>query len=78
MAPLIVLAGDAEQVARQLPGVLRPEVGSVTIRPHCVEGESVEDVIRSFAAEVMPRVERLTRANAVGHWMPRRVRNQEI
>ena len=58
-----VLAGDAEQVARQLARVLRPEVGSVTIRPHCVEGESVEDVIRSFAAEVMPRVERLVRVS---------------
>ena len=54
-----VLAGDAEHVARQLAGVLRPEVGSITIRPHCVEGESVEDVIRLFAQEVMPRVERL-------------------
>ncbi len=53
-----VLAGDAEGVARQLAEVLRPEVGSITIRPHCVEGESVEDVIRLFAEEVMPRVER--------------------
>ena len=44
-----VLAGDAEHVARQLAGVLRPEVGSITIRPHCVEGESAEDVIRLFA-----------------------------
>ena len=52
-----VLAGDAEHVARQLAGVLRPEVGSITIRPHCVEGESAEDVIRLFAEEVMPRVE---------------------
>ena len=55
-----VLAGDAEQVARQLAGVLRPEVGSITVRPHCVEGESVGEVIRAFAEEVMPRVERLT------------------
>ena len=53
-----VLAGDAERVARQLAGVLRPEVGSITIRPHCVAGERVEDVIRAFAEEVMPRVER--------------------
>ena len=52
-----VLAGDAEHVAGQLAGVLRPEVGSITIRPHCVEGESVEDVIQLFAEEVMPRVE---------------------
>ena len=54
-----VLAGDAQGVARQLAAVLRPEVGSVTIRPHCVEGERVDDVIRSFAMEVMPRVARL-------------------
>ena len=58
-----VLAGDAERVARQLARVLRPEVGSITIRPHCVEGESVEDVIREFAQEVMPRVERYSRAS---------------
>ena len=57
------LAGDAEHVARQLAGVLRPEVGSITIRPHCVPGESVEDVIRTFAEEVMPRVERLAGAS---------------
>ena len=54
-----VLAGDAELVARQLAAVLRPEVGSITIRPHWVEGESAEDVIRSFAEEVIPQVERL-------------------
>ncbi len=57
-----VLAGDPERVARQLAGVLRPEVGSVTIRPHRVEGESVEDVIRLFAQEVMPRAVRLAGA----------------
>ena len=50
------LAGDPEHVARQLAGVLRPEVGSVTIRPHCVPGGSVDDVIRAFAEEVLPRV----------------------
>ena len=50
---------DTLAVARQLAAVLRPEVGSITIRPHCVEGESVEEVIRSFAEEVIPQVERL-------------------
>ena len=60
-----VLAGDVALVARQLADVLRPEVGSVTIRPHRVEGESVEEVIRLFAQEVMPQVERLTGAASV-------------
>lgn len=55
----MALAGDPEHVARQLAGVLRPEVGSITIRPHCVPGESVEDVVRAFAEEVMPRVAQL-------------------
>ncbi len=54
-----VLAGDAERVANQLAKVMRPEVGSITIRPHAVPGESVEDVVRSFANDVIPRVSRL-------------------
>ena len=54
-----VLAGDADRVAEQLAGVLRPEITSVTIRPHCVAGESIESVVRAFAEDVMPRVERL-------------------
>ena len=54
-----VLAGDAARVADQLAKVMRPEVGSITIRPHAVPGESVEDVVRSFANDVIPRVSRL-------------------
>ena len=54
-----VLAGDATHAAQQLAGVLRPEVKSITIRPHCVEGETIEEVIRTFAEDVMPQVERL-------------------
>ena len=54
-----VLAGDATRCAEQLAGVVRPEVGSITIRPHAAPGESVKDVIRAFAVDVMPRVERL-------------------
>ena len=50
-----VLAGSAERVARQLACALRPEIASVTIRPHCVPGESIEAVVRAFAEEVMPR-----------------------
>ena len=52
-----VLAGSAERVAGQLARVLRPEITSITIRPHCVAGESIEAVVRAFAEDVMPRVE---------------------
>ena len=51
-----VLAGNAERVAERLATALRPEVTSITIRPHCVPGESVHAVVRAFAEEVMPRV----------------------
>jgi 5,10-methylenetetrahydromethanopterin reductase len=54
-----VLAGDAARCAEQLAGAVRPEVRSITIRPHAAPGESVKDVIRAFAEEVMPRVEKL-------------------
>ena len=54
-----VLAGSAEHVARQLARALRPRIGSITIRPHCVPGESVEAVVRAFAEDVMPRAARL-------------------
>jgi hypothetical protein len=54
-----VLAGNSRRVAEQLVGVLRPEIGNVTIRPHSVAGESVESVLHAFAADVMPTVERL-------------------
>jgi 5,10-methylenetetrahydromethanopterin reductase len=55
-----VLAGDAEHVTEQLARVMRPEVSSITIRPHAVAGERVEDVIKSFAEDVMPKVVQLT------------------
>ncbi|MGI9334598.1 MAG: LLM class flavin-dependent oxidoreductase [Gammaproteobacteria bacterium] len=54
-----VLAGDAGRVAEQLARVMRPEVGSITVRPHAVAGEPVEEVVRAFAEDVMPRVEHL-------------------
>ena len=50
-----VLAGSAARVAEQLAAALRPEIASITIRPHCVPGESVHAVVRAFAEEVMPR-----------------------
>ena len=54
-----VLAGSAEGVAERLATALRPEIASITIRPHCVPGESVDAVVRAFAEEVMPRALRL-------------------
>ena len=54
-----VLAGSAEHVAERLAAVLRPEIASITIRPHCVPGESVGAVVRAFAEDVMPRAVRL-------------------
>ena len=54
-----VLAGSAKRVAGQLARVLRPEITSITIRPHCVAGESIEAVVRAFAEDVMPRAVRL-------------------
>jgi 5,10-methylenetetrahydromethanopterin reductase len=57
-----VLAGDSEQVAKQLARVMRPEVKSVTIRPHAVPGEPLDAVIAAFAGDVMPRVRRLCAA----------------
>jgi 5,10-methylenetetrahydromethanopterin reductase len=56
------LAGRPERVAEQVARMLRPEVTQVTIRPHSLPGQGVGPVLRSFAEEVMPRVESLTRA----------------
>ena len=54
-----VLTGNAERVAERLAAALRREIASITIRPHCVPGESVDAVVRAFAEEVMPRALRL-------------------
>ena len=54
-----VLAGDTQRVAEQLARVMRPEVDSITIRPHAAPGEPLDEVIRTFSEDVMPRVERL-------------------
>lgn len=53
-----VLAGDSDRVAKQLARVMRPEIESVTIRPHAVPGEPLDAVIGAFAEDVMPRVQR--------------------
>jgi 5,10-methylenetetrahydromethanopterin reductase len=49
-----VLFGRPEDVVRQVAGVLRPEVGEITVRPHVVEGQSVEEVLMAFAKAVEP------------------------
>ena len=54
-----VLAGSAERVAERLAVVLRPGITSITVRPHCVPGETIGAVVRAFAEEVMPRALRL-------------------
>ena len=54
-----VLAGNAERVAERLAAALRPEIASITIRPHCVPGESVDAVVHAFAEDVMPQALRL-------------------
>ena len=54
-----VLAGNPERVAAQVAEVLRPEITNLTIRPHGLPGQGVAPVLRAFAEEVMPRVERL-------------------
>jgi 5,10-methylenetetrahydromethanopterin reductase len=51
-----MLAGSAERVASRIAPLLRPEVTGVTIRPHACTGTPVEEVMRSFAEDVMPLV----------------------
>ena len=51
-----VLAGRPERVADQLAAVLRPEVRSITIRPHALPGKDVAEVLRAFVERVVPRL----------------------
>jgi 5,10-methylenetetrahydromethanopterin reductase len=50
------LAGAPERVAERLAAVLRPEIGTVTIRAHAVPGRDVGEVLRAFAERVAPRL----------------------
>lgn len=54
---LTVLVGDPDDVARQVAGLLRPDVDEITIRPHVVAGQQVDDVLKTFADVVMPAAE---------------------
>lgn len=58
-----VLAGNPARVAARIKELLRPEVSGITIRPHACPGTGVDDVMRSFMTEVMPR---LGEAPAIG------------
>jgi 5,10-methylenetetrahydromethanopterin reductase len=51
----MVLAGNPERVARQLARALHPRITSVTLRPHAMKGQSIGDVVRAFAEQVVPR-----------------------
>jgi 5,10-methylenetetrahydromethanopterin reductase len=51
----MVLAGDAETIARQLAHALNPRITQLTVRPHAIEGQKIADVIRAFAEQVVPR-----------------------
>ena len=51
----MVLAGDAESIARQLAHALNPRITQLTVRPHAIEGQKIADVIRAFAEQVVPR-----------------------
>lgn len=51
----LTLAGTADHIAAQISGMVRRGVSHVAIAPFPLD-ESVEDVISSFAREVMPRV----------------------
>jgi len=51
-----VLAGRPERAAEQLAAILRPEVQSITIRPHALPGKDVGEVLRAFVDQVVPRL----------------------
>jgi alkanesulfonate monooxygenase SsuD/methylene tetrahydromethanopterin reductase-like flavin-dependent oxidoreductase (luciferase family) len=52
----MVLAGNPERVAAQLTSAIRPGISRIIIRPHAPRGRSVDDVLRRFVSEVVPRV----------------------
>jgi hypothetical protein len=52
----MVLAGDSAGVAVQLARALRPGVTRVIVRPHAAPRNSVGEVLRRFAEDVMPRI----------------------
>ena len=53
-----VLAGSPDRVAALIAPMLRPGITGLTIRPHACPGTGIDDVMRSFARDVMPLVEK--------------------
>jgi hypothetical protein len=53
---LSMVAGAPARVAERIAPMLRSEVSGITIRPHACEGASVDDVMRTFVHDVMPRL----------------------
>jgi 5,10-methylenetetrahydromethanopterin reductase len=51
-----IVAGGPARVAARIAPMLRPEVSGVTIRPHACAGTGVDDVMRAFVQDVMPRL----------------------
>lgn len=52
-----MLAGGPARVATRIMPMLRPEVTGMTIRPHACHGTGVDDVMRAFVREVVPRLQ---------------------
>jgi 5,10-methylenetetrahydromethanopterin reductase len=51
-----VLAGSPDRVASQIAGIMRKEITGITIRPHACRSATIQDVMRRFALEVLPRI----------------------
>jgi 5,10-methylenetetrahydromethanopterin reductase len=51
-----VLAGSPDRVASQIAEILRKEIAGITIRPHACHSATVQDVMRRFALEVLPKI----------------------
>jgi len=61
----MVLAGNPDRVAGQLARALGPRISQITLRPHAAKGQPLEEVVRAFAEEVVPRALAL-RSEAIG------------
>jgi 5,10-methylenetetrahydromethanopterin reductase len=51
-----MVAGAPARVAARIAPMLRSEVSGITIRPHACAGTGVDDVMRTFVQDVMPRL----------------------
>jgi 5,10-methylenetetrahydromethanopterin reductase len=60
----MVLAGNPASVAQQLARALHPRVSQLTVRPHAIKGQSVAEVIRAFAEQVVPHALQLRASTA--------------